>query len=171
MKWRLFLNVTLVMIVAVITSSCLNNEDVIDIQTKAEEMVLLNQYISNLESQDYDVDTTDLGVYYVTIEEGEGEYPEEGDTLTVGYSGYFIDGLMFDSSDIHTADGKYEFVLGETPMIAGWNDGVKQIQEGGKIQFVIPSELAYESSGSGAIGPNQSLIFVIKLFDLKKSEE
>lgn len=171
MKIKFLMQLGLALMMAFFVSSCLDEDNEVDIQTKAEEEVLLNNYLANLESQDYDIDTTDLGVYYVTIEEGEGDYPQNGDTLTVGYSGYFVDGFLFDASNIHSADGKYEFILGEDQMIDGWNDGVKQVREEGKIQFIVPSELAYGPEGSGAIGPNQTLIFVVKLFELNQSED
>ena len=179
MKIRLLWNVVLVMIVAVIASSCLNDDDDIIIQSKAEEMIIMNQYISNLEAEGYNIDTTDLGVYYIILEEGEGVYPENGDSLTVGYVAKYlklypnniIAGREFDSSDYLNADGLYNFVLGDSQMIPGWNDGIKQINEGGEIQFIVPSELAYGSEGSGAVGPNRTLIFVVKLFELKQSAE
>ncbi|MFW6310596.1 MAG: FKBP-type peptidyl-prolyl cis-trans isomerase [Prolixibacteraceae bacterium] len=173
MKIKFLMNLGLVVIMALVVSSCLDDDNEIDIQTEREEMILLNNYLQNLQSQDFDIDTTDLGVYYITIEEGEedGEYPETGDTLTVGYSGYFIDGSLFDASNLHSPDGEYQFVLGVDQMIPGWNDGVKQVREGGKIQFIVPSELAYGSEGFGIIGPNQTLVFVVKLIELNQSEE
>lgn len=173
MKIKFLMNLGLVIIMALVVSSCLDDDNEIDIQTKGEEMVLLNNYLHNLQSRDFDIDTTDLGVYYITLEEGDedGEYPENGDTLTVRYSGYFIDGLLFDASNLHSAEGEYEFVLGVDQMIPGWNDGVKHVREGGKIQFIVPSELAYGSEGSGIIGPNQTLVFVLGLIELNQSEE
>lgn len=171
MKIKFLMQIGLALVIAFFVSSCLDEDDDADIQTKAEEMVLLNKYLANLEGQGYDIDTTDLNVYYITIEEGEGDYPEFGDTLTVGYSGYFVDGFLFDASNIHEEDGKYQFVLGADQMIDGWNNGIKHVKEGGKIQFIVPSELAYGSQGSGIIGPNQTLIFVVKLFELNQTEE
>ncbi len=158
-------------VAALIFSSCIDVGDENHQQTKAEELQILNAYIDSLQAKDYDVDTTDLGVYYVVIEEGEGDYPQEGDTLIVGYSGYLMDGYMFDSSEVNFSDGKWEFVLGNPPMIPGWDDGVTHINKGGKIQFIVPSELGYGALGQGIIGPYQSLIFVVKMYDIKPSNE
>lgn len=172
MKKRYFLNLSLMAIVVITISSCLNMGSDIDTleQTKKEEELILKSYIDSLEAYNHDVDTTDLGVYYVIIEEGEGDYPTEGDTLTVGYTGYYVNGFVFDSSEIYNADGKWEFVLGDPPMIPGWDNGIKQVREGGKIQFIVPSELAYGTEGHANVGPNQTLVFVVKLFELKQSE-
>ena len=101
MKIKFLMQIGLALVIAFFVSSCLDEDDDADIQTKAEEMVLLNKYLANLEGQGYDIDTTDLNVYYITIEEGEGDYPEFGDTLTVVYSGYFVYGFLFDASNIH----------------------------------------------------------------------
>lgn len=172
MKKNFLVNLVLLAIIALSVSSCFDMGSDLDAleQTKGEEIYILNNYIDSLIAHGHDVDTTDLGVYYITIEEGEGDYPSEGDSLTVGYTGYYINGYVFDSSEIHYADGKWEFVLGDPPMIPGWDNGIKQVKEGGKIQFIVPSELAYGEEGHGNVGPNQTLVFVVRLFDLKQSE-
>jgi FKBP-type peptidyl-prolyl cis-trans isomerase len=55
-------------------------------------------------------------------------------------------------------------------MIPGWEDGLQVMNKDSRVQFIIPSELAYGSEGVGAkIPPYQTLIFVIKLFDIKPS--
>ncbi len=173
MKMKFLMNLGLAVIVAALISSCIDmgDQEPDRVQTKAEEQIILSAYLDSLEAKSYDVDTTDLGVYYVVIEEGEGEYPKAGDTLVVGYSGYLMDGFLFDSSEIHWSDGKWEFEMGANASIPGWEDGLKQINEGGKIQFIVPSELGYGQFGSGIIGANQSLIFVVKMFEIKPSSE
>ncbi|HKI87788.1 MAG TPA: FKBP-type peptidyl-prolyl cis-trans isomerase, partial [Draconibacterium sp.] len=90
-------------------------------------------------------------------------------TLVVGYSGYFINGALFDTSDFYSEDGKYEFVLGETQMIEGWNDGIKKINKGATMQLIIPSEYAYgnQGAGGGVIPPYSTVIFVIQVFDIR----
>ncbi len=170
---KFLMNLGLAVFVAVLISSCvdLDSPEPERKQTKAEEMSILSAYIDSLEAKDYNVDTTAMGVYYVVIDEGEGAYPKQGDTVVIGYSGYLMDGYLFDSSEIHWSDGKWEFEIGAVNAIPGWEDGIKQINEGGKIQFIVPSELGYGPLGSGIIGPNQSLIFVVKMFEIKPSSE
>lgn len=167
MKMKIYLNLVLAVAVTLFVSSCLNIDDEEQkIQSKAEEMEVLNTYLDSLAAQGHDIDTTAMGVYYVVIDEGEGDFAQPGDTLVVGYSGYLMDNYMFDSSEYHYSDGKMEFELGNPPMIQGWDDGMQVMNEGAKVQFIIPSELAYGSEGNSAIPPNQTLIFVIKLFEI-----
>lgn len=169
-KINTLINTALAVLIAVLVSSCLNTDDDEKIYSAAEERALRGAYIDDLIEKNHDIDTTANGVYYVVIEEGEGEYASEGDSLIVGYAGYFIDGVLFDSSELHFPDGKMSFVLGEDRMIAGWEEGMKIMNEGAKMQFIIPSELAYGSNGSGKIPPYQTLVFVVKLFEIHPSE-
>jgi FKBP-type peptidyl-prolyl cis-trans isomerase FkpA len=113
MKFRIFINTILALFIVLFISSCLKTDDA-DRKTysAAEERLLRNAYLDSLVARGHNIDTTAAGVYYVVIEEGEGDYAKFGDTLTVGYAGWLIDGFMFDASDIHYPDGKMEFVLG-----------------------------------------------------------
>lgn len=154
-------------LLAVTGTSCLKINETAE-PTREEELVNLNSYIENLISKGNDVDTTEMGVYYITINEGTGEYPKSGDTLTVGYAAYFSDGYLFDSSIWHnTTDSTYTFVLGNPPMIQGWDDGMKVINKNAKVQLIVPSDFAYGSSGSGIVKPFQTLVFVVSMKDIK----
>lgn len=168
-KIKTFIHIALFALVAIVVSSCLKTEDDPKTYSAAEERALRNAYIDSLIVQDHDIDTTANGVYYVVLEEGEGETASVGDTLTVGYAGYFIGGYMFDSSEIHFPDGKMEFILGEDRMIEGWEEAMTVMNKGAKMQFIIPSELAYGAEGYGSIPPYQTLIFVIKLYEIQPS--
>lgn len=149
--------------------SCLEINDTTE-PTRGEEQIKLNKYLSDIISRGNDVDTTELGVYYVTMEPGTGAYPKTGDTLTIGYAGYFIDGSLFDASYWHNqTDSTYTFVLGNPPLIQGWDDGMKFINKNARVQLIIPSDFAYGSAGSGFIQPYQTLIFVIVMKDIKPS--
>lgn len=152
---------------AVLGASCLKINDE-EVPTREEEQLGLKNYIDNLIAKGNDVDTTDLGVYYVTITEGTGEYPKTGDTITVGYAGYFSNGYLFDSSIWHNSkDSTYTFVLDKEKHIKGWDDGMKVINKKGKAQLIIPSDFAYGSSGAGIIPPFQTLVFVVSMKDIK----
>ena len=54
-------------------------------------------------------------------------------------------------------------------MIPGCEEGIKVINKGAKVQLVIPSGLAYGSDWYSIIPPYQTLIFVIKMYDIKPS--
>ena len=51
-------------------------------------------------------------------------------------------------------------------VIKGWQEGMPGMKIGGRRLLVIPPELAYGPSGSGPIGPNETLAFVVDVVDV-----
>lgn len=163
---KLVINIILGAFLIVAATSCLNFKDEPHVPTYQEEQMQLARYLETIEADGYDIDTTDLGIFYVTLEEGEGEFPQPGDSLVVGYAGYYVDGELFDASDLHEEDGTYNFVLGNPAMISGWDSGMEVINKNARVQLIIPSEFAYGSDGSGTIPPYTTLVFVVKMIDI-----
>jgi FKBP-type peptidyl-prolyl cis-trans isomerase FkpA len=97
-----------------------------------------------------------------TLIVGTGRSPKKGETVSVHYTGKFLDGKVFDSSLPRREPLK--FVLGAQQVIAGWDQGVAQLKIGEKAKFTIPPHLAYGEYGyPGAIPPNATLIFEVEL--------
>ena len=107
--------------------------------------------------------TTDNGLQYKTIKEGDGPSPAATDTVTVNYKGTLIDGKEFDSGN------GISFPL--NGVIKGWTEGLQLMKAGGSTRFFIPSDLAYGPSGPPNIGPNSTLIFDVDLLSIKGKEQ
>jgi peptidylprolyl isomerase len=106
------------------------------------------------------------GLYYFEFLAGTGRSPIAKDTITFRYKGMFLDRIVFDSN--LTATSPFKTVVGSSGVIAGLDEGVKYMKEGGKARFVIPSALAYGTTGvQGKIGPGTPLIFEIELVSVK----
>jgi peptidylprolyl isomerase len=110
-----------------------------------------------------DFTTTDSGLQYYDIVEGDGATPEEGQLVTVNYTGWLQDGLIkFDSSLDRGVP--FTFPLGQGAVIDGWDEGLSTMKVGGTRQLIIPAELAYGDTGSGGlIPPGATLIFEVEL--------
>jgi len=111
------------------------------------------------------VKTTDSGLQYKVLEEGDGANPSATDTVTVNYKGTLINGEVFDSS--YKRGEPADIPLNR--VIAGWTEGIQLMKEGAKYKFWIPGELAYGPNPrpGGPIGPNETLIFEVELIKVK----
>ena len=109
---------------------------------------------------------TESGLRYKIIQKGNGKKAENGKTVAVHYSGALENGKVFDNS--YTRKKPIEFPLGQGNVIEGWDEGIALLQVGDKARFVIPSYLAYGTSGAGGvIPPNATLVFDVELMDVK----
>lgn len=112
--------------------------------------------------------TTESGLQYRVLEEGEGARPGPEDVVEVNYRGTLIDGTEFDSS--YKRGESVTFPV--AGVIPGWTEALQLMPVGSKYELVIPAELAYGPGGTGGvIGPNATLIFEVELLDIKKPEE
>jgi len=111
------------------------------------------------------VTTTESGLQYRVITEGKGAKPAVTDKVKVHYEGHLIDGSEFDSS-IKRGE-PISFHLNR--VIKGWTEGLQLMNEGGKYELVIPSDLAYGDRAMGDVIPAYSvLIFEIELIAIEK---
>jgi peptidylprolyl isomerase len=101
------------------------------------------------------------------IEVGEGEPAGPGRVVEVHYVGVsWQTGEEFDASwDRGTT---FKFTLGKGQVIAGWDEGVQGMKVGGRRRITIPPMLAYGKRGAGGvIGPDETLVFVVDLIDVR----
>ncbi|MDX6743104.1 FKBP-type peptidyl-prolyl cis-trans isomerase [Actinocorallia sp. A-T 12471] len=94
---------------------------------------------------------------------GDGEEAKRGHQVHVHYVGVaFSTGEEFDAS--WNRGDEFVFPLGAGRVIKGWDMGVAGMKVGGRRRLVIPPHLGYGARGAGgAIGPNETLIFVVDL--------
>jgi peptidylprolyl isomerase len=100
------------------------------------------------------------------LEEGNGDEAKSGKEVTVQYVGVnYKNGKEFDSS--WSRNEPFSFTLGAGEVIPGWDQGVEGMKVGGRRELIIPPELAYGEAGAPpAIGPNETLVFVIDLLEV-----
>ena len=111
-------------------------------------------------------DKTDSGLRYKILQSGDGKQATKGAMVSVHYKGQLLDGTVFDSS--YKRKQPIDFNIGLGQVIAGWDEGIQLLKVGDKARFVIPSNLAYGSSGAGGvIPPDAILIFDVELMNVK----
>lgn len=103
--------------------------------------------------------TTDSGLQYKVITEGEGASPSDESEVEVHYKGTLIGGDTFDSS--YDRGQPATFPIGN--VIPGFREGMMLMKEGGKSILYIPAALAYGKQAPPSIGPDQTLIFEVEL--------
>jgi len=108
------------------------------------------------------VETTDSGLQYEVIEEGDGEKPAAEDSVKVHYTGELLSGEVFDSS--RERGEPVTFKLEQ--VIPGWTEGLQLMPEGSRYKLYIPADLAYGQGGNQRIGPNETLIFDVELLEI-----
>jgi len=111
--------------------------------------------------------TTESGLQYRVLKEGDGPAPEPDDFVTVNYRGTFIDGTEFDNS---YAKGQPIRVQADG-VIKGWTEALPMMKVGSKWQLFVPPDLAYGRRGLGQrIPPNKVLVFEMELVSLEKGD-
>jgi len=109
------------------------------------------------------VKTTESGLQYQILRQGNGPKPGATDIVLAHYVGTFLDGKKFDSS--YDRGQPAEFAL--NGVIPGWTEGLQLMSKGSKFKFWVPAELGYGAEGQGNMPPNATLVFEVELQDVK----
>ena len=122
------------------------------------------------------------GIRYIISKEGNGPTATSGQTVTVHYAGYMLDGTYFDTSlkekaqqeglfdpgrDAQNGYEPYEVTIDQTSVIQGWHEALKVLNEGAEGTFYIPSTLAYGPRANNKIKANSVLVFDLQMVDIK----
>lgn len=111
--------------------------------------------------------TTESGLQYEILTEGNGESPKETDIVETHYTGTLIDGKVFDSSVQRGQPVRFPV----NGVIPGWTEALLLMKPGAKWKLYLPSRLAYGERGAGNdIGPNEVLIFEVELLSVESGE-
>ncbi len=118
------------------------------------------------ETKGRDTVTTASGLRYIRLNETKGEQAAAGKNVSVHYTGYLLNGNVFDSSI--SRGQPISFPLGQGRVIKGWDEGIALLRVGEKARLLIPSALAYGERGAGGlIPPGADLIFDVELMEVK----
>lgn len=141
-----------------------------------EDIQIIENYIAE---NNLDANRTESGLFYVIEKQGTGQEVDQGDEVSVHYTGYVLDGTVFDTSresvarnhNIYTEGRPYspiEFPVGQGQVIPGWDEGLQLLRKGTVAKLIIPSPLAYGNrQASEVITANSILVFDVEVVDVK----
>jgi FKBP-type peptidyl-prolyl cis-trans isomerase len=108
-----------------------------------------------------DATVTATGLASKVMAPGTGtRHPRPNSRVTVHYTGWTVDGKMFDSSVARNEPSTF----GLDEVIPGWTEGVQMMVEGEKRRFWIPAGLAYANRPDA---PQGTLVFDIELLKIE----
>lgn len=108
--------------------------------------------------------TLPSGLQYRVIEDGTGRQVTPTSEVTLHYRGSLPDGLEFDSSFARGEPIKIKV----NEVIKGWQEILPKMRVGSHWQVFVPANLAYGERGNPPrIGPEQALVFDLKIMDVK----
>lgn len=108
------------------------------------------------------ITTTDSGLQYELMNEGNGQRPNAHSKVTCHYEGRLLSGKVFDSSLERGQPATFPL----DRVIPGWTEGLQYMKEGAKYRFFIPEHLAYGANQVGTIPPCSTLIFEVELLKI-----
>lgn len=123
----------------------------------AKDIELIEQYLADNNLQ---AERTLSGLFYIVDKEGNGNFPATNSQVTVRYTGYFLDGKIFDQST------EFGVTFNLQGVIRGWTEGIPKFSVGGEGKLLIPSKLGYGPNDRQGIPANSVLIFDVKLLDI-----
>lgn len=101
-----------------------------------------------------------------TAGDGSGARPKVSDVVTVHYTGSFVDGGVFDSSE---GGEPATFPLGR--LIPAWQIAIPQMGVGDTIEIAAPAPLAYGMKGKGPIPGGATLLFTVRLIGIGEGNQ
>lgn len=140
----------------------LQEEQVAEMEQQAQDNQTAGEKFLAENAEKDGIKTTESGLQYEVIEEGDGEKPTETDKVKVHYTGELLSGEVFDSS----RERGEPVTFGLNQVIPGWTEGLQLMTEGSRYKLYIPSDLAYGPGGNRGIGPNETLVFDVELLEI-----
>lgn len=137
---------------------------------KKIEIAQLEKYIEGLKLKG--ISKKPEGVFVHIEKEGNGPKVEQGDNVTIYYTGKLTNGTVFDSNLDSTFGHPepFKYSAGFRQVIEGWDVGVMNLKQGTKAKLFIPSMLAYGMQGQGPkLPPYSNLVFDIEVLSVQKA--
>ncbi len=110
-------------------------------------------------------------VQYRVVEAGNGAKPTQASNVTLQYKGSLADGRTFvdtfsPQQGQTTPPPPMAIKVSEIPLV-GLREALLQMPAGARWEVVLPADKAYGNTPQSPIGPNQAVVFDVKLVSVK----
>ena len=107
------------------------------------------------------------GLRTEVLRQGTGVTPDRGDSVSVLYKGFLLDGTVFDQK--LDPESAFTFQLDRGQVIDGWEYGLLMMREGEKRLLIVPYELGYGTRGRSPDIPRMAtLVFEVELLKVTR---
>jgi FKBP-type peptidyl-prolyl cis-trans isomerase len=127
----------------------------IEIVTFRDEEEQIAAYVTEKGFENVEITSTDLRFIPLT-EATSGSELASGDEVVLKYKGSLLNDVVFD-------EGEFTVSLGAGSVIPGFEEGIKKMKVGQKATIIFPSEIGYDTDGSGQIPPFSPLRFDLEI--------
>ncbi|MDO5971673.1 peptidylprolyl isomerase [Flavivirga aquimarina] len=153
-------------------------------ERKAKKEAILKATKEKFDKQRAEAITLPSGLQYIITEKGSGEKLPENASVLTHYAVYFENGKLLQTSNLKTAEAldavneklkaanRYQPITADigpdASMIAGFKEGLQQLNVGDKATLFIPYHLAYGEAGGRGIPAKSNIIFEVEILELLK---
>lgn len=111
----------------------------------------------------------DSSALFAELQPGTGAELTANKKAAVLYKGWLTNGQLFDMSRANDKGEMQPFIftLGARQVIAGWEQALAGMKEGGVRFVIVPPAVGYGAAGQGSIPGNAVLIFQVQLLDVE----
>lgn len=161
--------------------SCVSEDENLEVIFEQDKQKI-ETFVQNFDVEHRKETVGDSGVVLLITETNEtGRLPVNRDTIMVDYTGYMLDGRVFDTSVQSVAEDEgmfnpnrpyepFRVQLGVSNVIVGWHIALSQLREGEKATVLIPSFYGYGKEGNGPIPGNTVLVFDLDIISVSGQE-
>lgn len=117
------------------------------------------KYFKELKANNPDIKSTESGLCYKVVKQGEGRKAFSGGRVRFHYKASLADGKVFDQ----TYEVREPILTLTDNVFPGLQEGLKLMPAGSHYIFYIPSHLAFGPNGSEDVPPYTAVIYEIEL--------
>lgn len=129
---------------------------------KAEENLKIAEDFLEQNKAKSDVNTTESGLQYQVITQGNGARAQASDSVELDYELKLLDGTVIDSSYQRGEHSTFSM----SQVIEGFKEGVMLMPMGSHYIFYIHPDLGYGETATGGMEPNSLLIFEVETYSI-----